>query len=107
MEEIIIIIGTFWGFSTIAIPFLIEFIFEKIYKPDSKTWKSVISWVIPIVVVYGLWFLDVGFVTDFGPIWTPAIIGALSAGVANYAWNDIPWVKDLINRIIEFLPKTK
>lgn len=107
MENIIIIIGTFWGFSTIAVPFIIEFIFEKIYKPSSKTWRSVMSWVIPIALTYGLWYLGLGYLQEITIWWVPAILGALSAGVANYAWNDIPWIKDLINRIIEFLPKTK
>ncbi len=107
IHEIIVIIGTFWSFSTIGVPLIIEFFFEKIYMPKTKTWRSITSWLIPIGVVYILWFFEVGFLAEYALWWIPALLGALAATVGNYTWASIPWIKELITRIIEFLPKTK
>ena len=111
MEEIIIIIGSFWSFSTIAVPFVIELIYEKIAEPQTKLWKSIWSWVIPIALTYVLWlvgiYFEIGYLVEYTVWWTPAIFGAISAGISNYGWNNIPWVKQMIIYIISLLPKFK
>lgn len=109
--EILNWIGGFWAFSSIGVPAIIEFIFTKIKEPATKTWKSIWSWAIPIILVYILWALGglfgAGFLIGYELWWSVGLIGAFSALVANVTWTSTPWIKEAIIQIIALLPKFK
>ena len=108
--EILVWIGSFWVFATVGVPTIIEFIYKKIASPKTKLWKSIWSWVIPIILTYIVWVagfeFGIGFLVEYSVWWVPAIIGSFAAGIANYGWNNIPWIKELITQLIKLLPKT-
>lgn len=109
--DLLIWISTFWTFATVGVPTIIEFVFEKIKEPATSLWKSIWSWIIPITITYGVWavgaFFNIGFLAGYEVWWVPAVIGGFAAGIANYSWENIPWVKEGITYIIGLLPKTK
>lgn len=109
--DIIIWISGFWMFASVGIPAIIEFIFEKVKKPETSLWKSIWSWLIPILLTYGVWvagiFFDIGFLVGYEIWWVPLIIGGFAALISNYAWMNVPWIKKAIIEIIALLPKTK
>ena len=109
--EILLWLSGFWALATVGIPFIIEFIYEKITIPETSLWKSIWSWVIPIIGFYIAWIVgqqfDIGFLAEYDLWWTPAIMGALAAAIGNYGWNNIPWLKAAIIEIIKLLPKAK
>ena len=108
--DVMLWISSFWLLATIGIPFIIEFIYENIAKPKTSLWKSIWSWVIPITGFYIAWAAgqigDIGFLAAYEVWWAPAIMGALAAGIANYGWDNIGWVKTVIKEIIKRIPKT-
>ncbi len=110
-SEVLIWLASFWALATIGIPFVIEFIYEKIAKPKTSLWKSIWSWTIPILGFYVAWFagklFDVGFLVEYEIWWVPGIMGAIAALIANLGWNNVPWLKVAIIEIIKLLPKTR
>lgn len=109
--DLLIWISTFWMFATVGVPAIIEFIYEKIKEPATKLWKSIWSWVIPIAATYGVWVVglvfNVGFLAGYEVWWVPGVIGGFAAGISNYSWENIPWLKEAITNLIALLPKTK
>jgi len=109
--EILVWIGSFWLFATVGIPTIIEFIYQKIAAPKTSVWKSLWSWIIPIGLTYVVWavgiLFEMGFLVGYEVWWVPGIMGALAAGIANYGWNNIPWMKEAIIYVISLLPKTR
>lgn len=108
---ILLWVSSFWLFATTAIPFIIEFIYEKIAKPQTKLWKSIWSWIIPIALFYVAWIVgtqfDIGFLAEYEVWWSVGVMGAIAAAISNFGWNNIEWLKTLIFKIIEYLPKFK
>lgn len=109
--DVLIWISAFWMFASVGVPTIIEFIYEKIASPETKLWKSIWSWLIPIILTYGVWvagkWFSVGFLVGYEVWWVPAIIGGLAAAVSNYSWTNIPWIKEAILQLIALLPKTR
>lgn len=108
-ETVLLWTSGFVVFSTVAVPTITEFIYEKIKKPTTKFWRSVWSWVIPISLTYVVWgigrLFDVGFLADVLIWWVPFIFGAAAATISNYSWANIPWIKETIIAILDWLPK--
>jgi len=104
-------ISTFWIFASVGVPAIIEFIYEKIKEPTTELWSSIWSWIIPIILTYGVWIVglifNIGFLSGYEVWWTPAVIGGFAAGISNYSWENIPWIKEAIKKIIDLLPKKK
>ncbi len=111
-SEVLIWIASFWMLVTVGLPFIIEFIYEKIAKPKTEKWRSFWSWLIPIAIMYVIWFggnmFEVEtFLNEYTLWWTPAIFGGLAAAISNYGWNNVPWIKQIIVWIIGQIPKRK
>lgn len=111
MSDLIYKISTFLLFSSVAVPFIIEFIFLKIKEPQTTLWRSIWSWIIPIVASYAVWgvgmIFEVGFLVGVEEIWVPLIYGAVAAMFSNFAWTNICWIKEFIYQILERLPGRK
>lgn len=111
MTDVFIWISSFWMYSTVGVPAIIEFVYEKIKKPSTKLWKSIWSWVIPITATYIVWlvglFYGIGFLSVYEAWWIPMLLGGFSAAISNYSWENIPWLKEAITNIIKLLPTKK
>jgi hypothetical protein len=92
-----------------TLPWVIEF-WNRTFKPKTSKWKSRWSWIIPIVLHILAWFIaqlvKVGFLYEVH--WVSALFfGAWAATISNVNWNNVPWLKDLINdnldKIIGFI----
>ncbi len=106
--DVLIWISGFWMFASIGVPAIIEFIYKKIKEPQTSLWKSIWSWLIPIILTYGIWFagkfFEIGFLVGYEVWWVPLIMGGLAGLVSNYAWMNVPWIKEAIIQIIALLP---
>lgn len=108
MEELIKLFteytGTFLAFSTLLAPLVVEAIFEHLYDPEKKLIKSIMSWVVIIIIIFPIWqlqvWLSVGWLAELTIWWHVAIWGAGSAIVANVSWVNIEWIKIIIKKIV-------
>ena len=111
MEEIILWISSFAVFSKVGLPAITEIIFTKIKEPKTSLWKSIWSWIIPITLTYVVWFIGkyygIGFMVDYVVWWAPLIYGSVAAGLSNFSWMNIPWVKQFILNLLGKMPKEK
>lgn len=111
MENLELWLTSFIAFSTIGMPFIIEFVFTKIHEPSSSTLKSIWSWLIPVILAYvvwgaGVWF-DVGFLAEYETWYAPLGYGVASGFFANLGWENVPWLKTAILHVLGMIPKTK
>ncbi len=110
-SEILLWLSGFWALATVGIPFIIEFIYEKIAEPKTSLWKSIWSWILPIAGFYAAWVVgmwyEIGFLAEYEVWWVPGIMGATAAAISNFGWNNIPWLKTAIIELIKLLPKTR
>ena len=111
LTEITLWISTFILFATTGLPAITEFIYQQIAEPQTKFWKSFWSWLIPIILIYVVWFVGLqfgeGFLVDITLWWVPAIYGATAAAFSNFSWMNIPWIKEFVLKLLELLPKRK
>lgn len=109
--ELLTWVSSFWAFATLGVPAITEFIYEKIKEPETKLWKSIWSWLIPIILTYLVWvagiLFDIGFLIDYEIWWVPGVMGSIAAALSNYSWENIPWIKDAVIYVISLLPKKK
>ena len=104
IEQILLAIASLGSFATVAIPFVTEFFFEKVYQPTSKAMRSLLVFVISIAMSYGVWGLgllfDVGFLVEVVKAWHVLVYGVGAAFAASYTWVNIDWIKAVIRWII-------
>jgi len=90
-------------FTTVLVPFVIEFFFEKMYKPTTKFLKSLFSFIISIILTFAVWglgHLGLGFLVDVTDIWHVLLWGVGVGFSASFSWANILWVKGIIRWII-------
>lgn len=101
--------GTYSVIVGQTLPWVIEF-WNRTFQPKTAKWKSRWSWIIPVVLHVVAWGLaqvfKVGFLYELH--WVSAVIfGAWAATLANVNWNNVPWLKDLVNdnidKIVNFI----
>lgn len=104
IEQILLSIATMAAFVTMAVPFVTEFFFEKVYAPVSKGLKSLFTFLISIVLTFGVWALgqwfDIGFLVDVEKAWHVLIYGIGAGFGASYTWVNIDFIKGVIRLII-------
>jgi hypothetical protein len=102
--QIVSMIATFTAFAGLAVPTVIEFIFEKIYQPTTKVLTSVLTFVIAILSTLAVWgagvWFDVGFLVGVTNLLHVVLYGLGAGVVANWTWVNIEWVKAIIRLII-------
>ena len=102
--------ATFSIFAGTTVPFIVQAWLEFV-KPKTAVWKSIWSWIVPLVLGIAGWGLGLVFDGGFlaGLVWWHALIyGAWAAVMANVAWDNVPWLKELVNQLfIWLLSKTK
>ena len=105
-----IYLAYFASFSIVCgktLPFIIEFL-NRILKLTSRRVKSIVSWVVPVAIMYIGWvlgnFFDGSFLQEL-PAWKPAVYGAWAALLSNIEWNNVPWLKDAVNNFMDWLLK--
>ncbi len=103
----------FAAFSVMAgvtVPIVVKAWLE-FWKPKTKVWRSIWSWIIPVAVGMVGWLLGVfifkdGFLANL--VWTDALIyGAWAAIMGNVAWDNVPWLKEIINQLFVYLLSKK
>ena len=103
-EQIALIIASIGTFATVAVPFVIELFFQKVYQPASKAMTSVLTFIISIALTYGVWFLGkwagVGFLIDVTAAWHVLLWGIGIGFSANFSWVNIDWIKAIIQWIV-------
>lgn len=103
-----IYVAYFATFSVVAgttFPFVTEAI-NRWFDLQGKVLKSIVSWVVPVAIMYVGWglgnFFDGSFLQDL-VWWKPAVFGAWAGLLSNVCWNDVPWLKDAVNNFFEWL----
>lgn len=87
-----------------TLPFIIELI-NRWGKLEGKTTKSIVSWVVPVAIMYigwGLGHLFEGFLSDL-PAWHPLTFGVWAGLMANVEWKTVPWLKNAVNSLFDWL----
>jgi hypothetical protein len=109
MEELAIVyalyFATFSAFCTVTVPFIIE-AWMRWFQPQTKFWKSVWSWIIPPALGMGGWGLASIFQDGFLfglPWWSGLFFGAWAAVMANVGWGNVPWIKEFVTNLFEWL----
>ncbi len=101
--------ATFVVVSETTLPLITEFVNRVLTITDSIT-KSIVSWVIPLAIMYAGWGAGHFFEGSFlvGVEWYyPAIFGAVAGSISNFTWTSIPWVKAAINWLLNYLMTNK
>ena len=96
---------TFSVFAGTTVPFIVKAWLEY-WKPKTKLWKSIWSWIVPLVIGAAGWALGLIFQEGFlaGLVWWHALIyGAWAAFMGNIAWDNVPWLKELVNQFFVWL----
>jgi hypothetical protein len=109
MEELAMVyalyFATFSVFCTMTVPFIIE-IWLRWIQPETKLWKSIWSWIIPPVIAMGGWGLALLFQDGFLfglPWYSGLFFGAWASVMANVGWKNVPWIKDFVTNLFEWL----
>ena len=88
-----------------TLPFLIEAVIRWL-SLEGKTIKSVTSWVVPVLVMYAGWGLghlfEGSFLTGL-EAWQPLAYAAWAALMANIEWKTVPWLKNAVNSLFDWL----
>lgn len=71
----------------------------------NKVWKQVISWVISVALTVGAYFLDIVNVSE--PTWLSLVCIGLVVGLTSNGLYDIPFIKSVMNKWMDFLGKGK
>lgn len=111
MESINDLFGEYFAtFSVVAgitIPFLMEFL-NRIFNIGSAIAKSILAWVVPVLIMYAGWglanVLEGSFLQGL-PYWHPALYGLWAALLANIEWKNILWLKEAVNGVMDWLLK--
>ena len=110
MEQLEVLFALYFATLSVVVgttlPFAIELI-NRVFDFQKEITKSIVSWVIPVVVMYVAWGANqvfVGFLTDV-PFWHPLVYGVWSALMANIEWNNVPWLKEVVNQTMDWLLK--
>ena len=113
MEELktlyMLYFAAFSVFAGTTVPFIVQAWLE-FWKPETKVWKSIWSWIIPVTLGVAGWALGLIFQDGFlaGLVWWHALIyGAWAAVMANVAWDNVPWLKELVNQFFVWILSKK
>ena len=104
-EMYLLYFATFSVFSVTTMPFVVQAWLEY-WKPKTKLWKSIWSWIVPVALAMAAWgvglFFKEGFLADL--LWyQAAIYGAWAAVMANVAWDNVPWLKVIVGQFFVWL----
>ncbi len=97
--------ATFVIVSETTLPLVTETI-NRLFTLTNKYVKSVVSWVVPLAIMYFGWGVGHIFEGSFlvGVAWYyPAIFGVLAGSISNFAWTSIPWIKAAISWLLDYL----
>ena len=99
--------ATFVVVAETTLPLVTEAI-NKLLNLTNSTIKSIISWATPIAIMYFGWglghFMEGSFLVGLD-WWHPLILGGSAGSLSNFSWTSIPWVKELINWILNQIIK--
>lgn len=97
--------ATFSVVTGVTLPLVIEFLNQTV-NITQKFWKSVVSWGVPVAIMYVGWaignFFDGSFLQSL-PVWQPAVYGAWAGLMANVNWANVPWLKEMVNAVMAWL----
>lgn len=98
----------FAAFSIVVgktLPFVIEAV-NRWLNLQTKRVKSIVSWVVPVLVMYAGWglghFFEGSFLVGL-EAWHPLAYGAWAALLSNMEWNNVPWLKEAVNSFFTWL----
>ena len=99
--------------STTTLPMITEVV-NRTFKLASSKVKSIVSWLVPFVVLYAGWFLgnifEGSFLNDM-LWWHVFLFAAYASTMSNVGWKNIGWLKTLIvelfNQFSKQLDKTE
>ena len=90
-----------------TLPWVIE-LFNRWFDLENKYLKHLVSWLVPVAIMYIGWglgnFFDGSFLQDL-PAWQPLAFGVWAGLMANFEWTNVPWLKDAINSFFDWLLK--
>lgn len=101
--------AAFSVFSATTVPFVVK-AWLAFWKPKTKVWTSIWSWIVPVVLGMAGWGLGLllkdGFLANL--VWYHAVLyGVWAAVMANIAWENVPWIKELVNQVFVWLLNKK
>jgi len=109
MEDLTALYMTYFAafsvFAGTTVPIIVKAWLE-FWKPKTKVWTSVWSWIVPLVIGVAGWALGLFFKEGFlaNLAWHEAIIyGAWAAIMGNVAWDNVPWLKEVVNQLFVYL----